>query len=174
MNVTMDQETYRWNGRCWLDADGLEVCDRIANELTRAHRPALLPRWQEPEAGADRYEVTMWLADARARATERKSGSALHAVSAAGKRAMERFSDDPSVACVLAAHLRAQGQQEAALRRGSPILRPGPSPLRTTLAASLCDLGRWTEAEALLGSPSDMYSRAVADRIDRWLCSRRS
>lgn len=163
MKIVFEEQTYSWNGIRWLDSDGLAAPQRVAQQLNGRR---LTQWWEEHADKLTPRNAPTWLAELRRRALDRDSGTGLRWLESIAQRLLERFPRDPYITSVLAACLRDQGQPHVALRIGMPAMRPGPSALRTTLAASLCDLKRWEEASKLLGSPVDGHSRAVASRIN--------
>ena len=163
MKIEHANQRYSWNGICWLDHYGLQVPDRLGAQLNRRY---LESWWATCGEGEARLAVAK-LGALRRNAADRDCRASLRLVEVMARQYLRRYPREPYILAVLCAALRAQGQPQVAIATGMPHLPPGQSALRTTLAAALCDLGRWPEAQHLLQESTDAYAHAVVGRIER-------
>ena len=163
MRIEHANQHYRWNNKCWLDHYGLQVPDRLGAQLNRKY----LENWWITCGEGETRAAIAQLSDLRRNAVDRECGASLRLVELMARQYLRRHPGDPYVLAVQCAALRAQKQPSLAIAAGMPHLVPGQSALRTTLAAALCDMERWPEAQQLLQESSNAYALRVLRRIRR-------
>lgn len=146
LQVTLEDQTYRWNGKVWLDSDYLQVPEKLAILLSDRFLMDLIdlsqPGWASQ---CSRLRQGM----------EQASAATLTLVERACRRRLRDDPNDLAAATILCSCLRQLGQSRQAVAVTEPMAHRNEPVLLTTRAAALCDAGRWSEAEATI-------SRAMA------------
>lgn len=141
VEVELDGQKYKWNGRRWLTSNNLTPPKMIMKRLDELIASGL--------SAEDSQITNVYVLAERAR--EARENRQLGRAEELARRMLQLDPTNGAGAALLCAVLRDQGMPKLALAHTAIYQHLNHLPLLTSRAAALCDIGEWKEAKKVIG-----------------------